>query len=50
MNFTGTSFADQQMPETPFALLPRAAMMPATCVPWPSSSSPEPLPLITLKP
>ena len=50
MNFTGTSPADQQIPELPFALLPRPATMPATCVPCPLSSCPEPFPLIAFQP
>jgi hypothetical protein len=48
MNFTATSFADQQVPASPSALSPRAPTMPATCVPWPLSSSPDPFPLIVL--
>ncbi len=39
------SFRLQQRPVTPRSLSPRAPMMPATCVPWPCLSSPEPLPL-----
>src|SRR6266496_5686301 len=31
--------AAQQMPATPTPLLPAAAMVPATCVPWPKSSA-----------
>jgi hypothetical protein len=48
MNLTGISFADQQIPDTPIASLARPATIPATWVPWPSSSSPDPLPLIAL--
>src|SRR3954447_10301401 len=49
-NFTDMTDAFQQMPDTPAALLPTAAMMPATCVPWPLSSRPEPLPLTMFTP
>lgn len=35
---TGMIFASGAIPEPPMPLLARAAMIPATCVPWPSSS------------
>ena len=37
-------FTLQHSPVMPRSLLPRAPMIPATCVPWPCWSSPEPLP------
>ena len=40
----------QHSPVTPFLLLPFAPMIPATWVPWPCSSSPEPLPSTTSPP
>src|SRR5215212_9461150 len=49
-NLTGTTFPDQHTPATPVPLSPRPATMPATWVPCPSLSSPDPLPLIALKP
>ena len=50
MNLTASSLDDQQVPDTPTSLLPRPPTMPETWVPWPLSSSPEPLPLIVLRP
>ena len=41
---TATIFTLQHNPAMPRSLLPRAPMIPATCVPWPCLSSPEPLP------
>ena len=45
MNFTGTTDPVQHSPEMPVALLPWAAMIPETWVPWPLSSAPESLAL-----
>ncbi len=50
MNFTASSLVDQQTPAMPVPLSPRAPTIPATCVPCPLSSCPEPLPSIALKP
>src|SRR4051794_10365440 len=50
MKRTGMIFAVQQAPETPVALSALAPMIPATWVPWPSASPPEPVPFSALKP
>src|SRR6266516_2252897 len=39
ITLTGRIWHDQQRPATPMPLLPRAAMMPATAVPWLLTSS-----------
>src|SRR5438105_8319950 len=38
--FTGTTVDVKDVPATPSALFVEAAAIPATCVPWPLSSSP----------
>src|SRR4051812_37869305 len=35
MNLIGIIWVDQQTPAIPVPLLPRAPMIPETCVPWP---------------
>src|SRR3954451_14205012 len=49
MNRTGISFADQQTPETPVPLFDLAPTVPATWVPWPSSSAPDSDPFSAFK-